>query len=144
MTANEDDRVAAEADAVGRFFTLRGTVSPGWYFAGLGGEFAILLVGVMALAGLNNPTGGGSLVLALLFPLLAILLHVLLVVGRMRDSGVAYPVPLGLVIAALPFAITFLLMEYIEYLWVLMIIGFFVPWLGPAFVKSKATAATQS
>ena len=144
MTANEDDHRAREADAFGKFFTFRGTVGRGWYLAGLGGEFAILLVGMIALAGLNNPTGGGNIFIAMIFPLLAVLLHIFLVVARVRDAGAAYPVPLGIVIAALPFGITYLLIEYIEYLWVLMLIGFFVPWLGPVFAKSKAAGAPQS
>lgn len=144
MSANEDDRIAQEAGAVGKFLALRSTVSQGWYLAGLGGEILILFVGVMSLAGLNNPTGGGSLAGALIFPILAIYLHLCLVAGRLRDAGAAQPVILGIIVAALPFVFTFLLIEYIEYLWPLMLIAFFVPWLGPVFAKRKAAAAEQS
>jgi uncharacterized membrane protein YhaH (DUF805 family) len=144
MSTTEDDRIANEAGAVGRFLALRATISPGWYFAGLGGELMILFVGLMSLAGLNNPTGGGSLAGAFIFPFIAIYLHVCLAAGRLRDAGAAYPIPLGIIVAALPFVITFLLIEYIEYVWPLMLIGFLGPWLGPVFLKRKAAAETQS
>jgi uncharacterized membrane protein YhaH (DUF805 family) len=144
MTANEGDRIAAEAAGVGRFLTLRATISQGWYLAGLGAEILILFVGIISLAGLNNPTGGGSLAGALIFPLLAIYIHVCLVAGRLRDAGASYPILLGIVVAALPFVLTYLLIEYIEYIWILMLIAFFVPWLGPAFAKRKAASAAQA
>jgi uncharacterized membrane protein YhaH (DUF805 family) len=144
MSLSEDDSMAKEAGAIGRFLTLRGTVSQGWYLAGLGGEFAILVLGVMSLAGLNNPTGGGSLAGAFFFPLIAFLLHFCLVVGRMRDAGAAYPVPLGIVIAILPFAFLWFTIEYIEYIWPLIMIGFFALYLGPIFAKRKAAGVPQS
>lgn len=104
MSTNEDDRIAKEAGAIGQFLTLRGKVSQGWFLAGLGGELLILFLGLMSLAGLNNPTGGGSHAGAMFFPLLAILLHICLVVGRMRDASATYPVPLGIITAVLPSA----------------------------------------
>lgn len=144
MSANEDDRLANEAGAIGKFLTLRGAVSQGWFLAGLGGQLLILFLGVMSLAGLNNPTGGGSLAGALFFPLLAILLHICLVVGRFRDAGVSYPVPIGIVTAALPFGWLYLTIEYIEYIWPIILIGFFTFYLGPVFLKRKAAEAPQS
>lgn len=144
MSTSEDERIANEASAVGKFLTLRGTVSQGWYLAGLGGELMILVLGMMSLAGLNNPTGGGSLAGALFFPLIAILLHICLVVGRVRDAGAAYPVPLGLITAVLPFGWLYLTIEYIEYIWPIILIGFFALYLGPIFFKRKASPAPQS
>jgi uncharacterized membrane protein YhaH (DUF805 family) len=144
MSTNEGDRIAQEAGGIGRFLTLRSRVSQGWYLAGLGGELLILFVGVASLAGLNNPTGGGSLAGAFFFPLIAVLLHLCLVVGRLRDAGAAYPVSLGIVVAILPFAFVYLTLEYIEYIWVLMLIGFFALYLGPVFAKRKAAETAQS
>lgn len=138
MPENEDDRIANEAGAMGKFLTLRAPVSQGWYLVGLGGELAILMLGLMSLAGLNNPTGGGSLAGALFFPLLAFLLHVCLVTGRLRDAGAAYPIPLGVAVAVLPFAWLYLTVEYIEYIWPIMLIGFLALYLGPVFAKRKA------
>lgn len=138
MTTSEDDRIAKEAGAVGRFLTLRATVSRGWYLAGLGAEFMILVLGLMSLAGLNNPTGGGSLAGAFFFPLLAFLLHVCLVTGRLRDAGAAYPIPLGVITAMLPFVWLYLTAELIEYIWPVMLIVFLALYLGPVFAKRKA------
>jgi uncharacterized membrane protein YhaH (DUF805 family) len=136
-----------QPDAISKFgkiLTLRGNLSQGQFFLGLIGEVAILFVGVMALAGLNNPTGGGSLFLAVLFPFFALCLHVGLVVARLRNAGSEYPVPLGIIVAVLPFAWVFLLLEYIESLWVLMLIVFVLFYFGPVFPKSKAVAEPQS
>jgi uncharacterized membrane protein YhaH (DUF805 family) len=138
MTTSEDDRIAKEAGAVGKFLTLRATVSRGWYLAGLGAEFMILVLGLMSLAGLNNPTGGGSLAGAFFFPLLAFLLHVCLVTGRLRDAGAAYPIPLGVITATLPFIWLYLTVELIEYIWPVMLIVFLALYLGPVFAKRKA------
>ncbi len=144
MSTSEDDRIANEAGAIGKFLTLRGNVSQGWYFAGLGGEFVILVLGMMSLAGLNNPSGGGSLAGALFFPLIAILLHICLVAGRMRDAGFPYPVPLGIIVAILPFGWLYLTVEYIEYIWPIILIGFFALYLGPIFAKRKAVEAPKT
>ncbi len=144
MTTNEDDRIAKEAGAIGKFLTLRATVSRGWYLAGLGAEFLILVLGLMSLAGLNNPTGGGSLAGAFFFPLLAFLLHVCLVTGRLRDAGAAYPVPLGVTAAALPFGWLYLTVEWIEYIWPIILTGFLALYLGPVFAKRKTAEAPKS
>lgn len=144
MSGNEDDRVSQEAGAVGKFLTLRANVSQGWYLAGIGAQIVILFLGLMSLAGLNNPTGGGSLAGALFFPLIAFLLHVCLVVGRLRDASIAYPLPLGILVAALPFGWLYLTVEYIEYIWPIILIGFFTFYLGPLFVKRKAVEMAQS
>ena len=138
---------SGQPDAIsklGKVLTLRGDLGQGYFFLGLIVEVALLFVGIAALAGLNNPTGGGNIFIAMIFPLLAVCLHVCLVVARLRNAGAAYPVPLGVLVAVLPFAWVYLLIEYIEYLWVLMLAGFVVLYFGPIFPKTKAVATPQS
>jgi CBS domain containing-hemolysin-like protein len=54
------------------------------------------------------------------------------------------PVPAGIIVEVLPFAWVFLTLEYIESLWVLMLIVFLILYFGPVFPKSKAADTPQS
>lgn len=144
MSNNE---IPANAEGpISKILTFRSGLTQGNFFLGLIAEVGILLVGVMALAALNNPTGasGGVVILAALFPLMALYLHFCLVVGRMRDIGVASPVILGIIVAILPFAWLGLTFELIERLWPLVLIGFVLLYFGPVFSKSKAAEKPQT
>ena len=145
MSEQDGVQPAEEIGWFGKLITFRGKISQGKYLLGLLGELGILFVGVMAVAGLNNPTGAGSgaVFLASVFPLIAIYFHMCLVTARMRDIGVAYPVPLGILVASLPFVWVYLTIEYIEYTWLLILIGFVVLYFGPFIPKSKAAQAPQ-
>ncbi len=144
MSSNESP---AEAEGpISKLLTFRGSVGQGGYFLGLIAEIGILLVGVMALAALNNPTGagGGVVVLAVVFPLIALYLHFCLVTARLRDAGVARPVLLGIFVALLPFIWLGLTFELIERLWLVVLIGFVALYFGPVLSKSKAAQTTQT
>ena len=102
---------------------------------------AFILIGLMAAAGLNNPTGGGSIFLAVIFPLAALLLHINLVIGRVRNAGGhAF---LGFLLGIAPYVWIGLTLELIESLWVVMAIVFVGLYLLPALFKPKAESATQ-
>jgi uncharacterized membrane protein YhaH (DUF805 family) len=141
MSTDEDARAQQEAANIGRFLTCRSLISPGWYLAGIGGEIVILVLGVMAAAGLNNPTGGGDIFVAMIFPLIALWIHICLVIGRVRHAGGhAF---LGLLLAVAPYAWIALTLEYIEYIGVIMAIVFIGLYLLPALLKTKVQAEPQ-
>lgn len=128
-----------------KLLTFRGSIGRGQFFLGLIVEFGILIVLTMALAALNNPTGAdsGVVLLAAVFPFLALYLHLCLVTARLRDIGIAYPVILGILIAILPFAWFGLTLEFIETLWALILIVFVLLYAGPGMPQSKAAEARQ-
>jgi uncharacterized membrane protein YhaH (DUF805 family) len=140
MSTDEDARAQREAANIGRFLSCRSLISGGWYLAGIGGEIVILLIGVMAAAGLNNPTGGGDIFLAMIFPLIALWIHICLVVGRMRHAG--RHAFLGVLLAIAPYAWIALTLEYIEYIGWLMAIVFIGLYLVPALLKPKTETQT--
>jgi uncharacterized membrane protein YhaH (DUF805 family) len=126
-----------------KLLTFRGRIGRGWFLAGLGVEFGILLIGLTALSGLTNPTGGGDPFIAIVFILIAIYVHLCLVTARLRDSGVAHPVPLGIIVSILPFAWILLTLELIEPLGYVILAGFLLMYFAPAFAKSKAVETPQ-
>jgi uncharacterized membrane protein YhaH (DUF805 family) len=142
MSTDEDARVQQEAANIGRFLSCRSLISPGWYFAGIGGEIVILVLGVMAAAGLNNPTGGGDIFVAMIFPLIALWIHLCLVIGRLRDAGQHWF--LGLLLAIAPYAWIAVTLEYIEYIGLIMAIVFIALYLLPALIPKKAKAEAQA
>jgi uncharacterized membrane protein YhaH (DUF805 family) len=145
VIANDPNQTAESERWFGRLLTFRDTASQGKYFLGLLVEFGILFIGAMALAALNNPAGaGGGVVFFAFFPFLAFYLHLCLVIARMRDVGVAYPVILGIFVAILPFLWFGLTLEFIERLWPVVLIGFLAFYVGPALLKPKAAETTQS
>jgi uncharacterized membrane protein YhaH (DUF805 family) len=142
MSQNEDARALEDAAKAGRFLTGRMHISRVWYFVGVCCEILILLVGVMAAAGLNNPTGGGSIFLAVIFPAIALWIHICLVIGRVRDAEGHWF--LGLLLGVAPFAWIAVTLEYIEYIGFLMAIVFVALYALPAFFKPKPAAETQA
>lgn len=144
MANHENAAPSADAGAFGRTISFRGRLSRGQYLAWLLGEVALLAVGFGALAGLNNPTGGGSAPLVIAFPLAALYLHFCLVTARLRDAGVAKPVPLGMIVALLPFVWLGLTFERVESLWPVVLAGFVLLYFGPALPSSKAAETPQS
>lgn len=144
MSTDGSDQASEREGWISKLLTFRGSVGQGKYFLVLIGEVAILFVGLLSLAGLNNPTGGGSFFGAVVFPLMAIYVHLCLVTARFRDAGSPHPVPAGIIVGLLPFIWAALTVEYIESIWVLMLIGFVVLYFGPVFPKSKAAQVPQS
>ncbi len=141
MSDDESDHAEQKPDEIGKFLTFRSRISRGWYFLGLLGEIVFLFIALAAFAGLNNPTGGGSLGLAVVFAIVALWLHTTLVIGRLRDAGA--PVLLGIILALAPFVWIALMLEYIESLGWLMAIVFISLYLLPALFKPKAETVTQ-
>ena len=128
-------------DEIGKFLTFRSRISRGWYFLGLAGEIVLIFVALAAFAGLNNPTGGGSIFLTVIFLPMALLVHISLVIGRVRDAGGhAF---LGLLLAIAPYAWIALTLEYIESLGLIMAIVFIALYLVPALFKPKAEIVPQ-
>ena len=138
---SNNEATEQKPDEIGKFLTFRSRIGRGWYLAGIGGEIVILLIGVMAAAGLNNPTGGGNIFLALIFPLMALLVHISLVIGRVRHAG--GHALLGLLLAIAPYAWIALTLEYIESIGWLMLIVFVGLYLVPALFKPKAEPVPQ-
>lgn len=143
MSKEGSDQAAEREGWISKLLTFRGRIGRGKYFLGLIGEVAILFVGLASLAGLNNPTGGGSFFGAVIFPLIAIYFHMCLVTARLRDAGSPNPVPAGIIVALLPFIWAALMIEWIESLWLLILLVFLLLYLGPVFPKSKAAEAPQ-
>jgi uncharacterized membrane protein YhaH (DUF805 family) len=146
MSAEGNSQTPEQEGRISKLLTFRGTAGQGEYLLGLIVEFGILICLVMVLAALNNPTGagGGVVILAAIFPFLALYLHLCLVVARLRHVGVAHPVLLGIIVAILPFLWFGLSFEFVERLWFLVLIVFLALYVGPAFIKSKAAVAPQS
>lgn len=140
MSTEGPAEAAAQESWLAKLLTFRGSAGQGQFFLGLIAEIGILLIGVMALAALNNPTGAGSPVafFAVVFPFLALVFHMCLVTARMRDAGVAHPVLLGIFAAILPFVWLLLTLELIETIWFVILIGFVALYFGPMLPKSKA------
>jgi uncharacterized membrane protein YhaH (DUF805 family) len=141
MSGEEDLRALQDAAKLGRFLTGRIRISRVWYFVGVCCEILILLVGVMAAAGLNNPTGGGSVFLAVIFPVIALWVHISLVIGRVRDAEGHWF--LGLLLAIAPFAWIAVTLEFIEYIWFVMAVVFIALYALPAFFKPAPAAEAQ-
>jgi uncharacterized membrane protein YhaH (DUF805 family) len=144
MSTDGSAQPANELGWFGKLVIFRGSIGRVKYLLGLLAEFAILFLGLASLAGLNNPTGGGSFFGAAFFPLIALYVHMCLVIARFRDAGSPHPVPAGIIVAILPFAWVVGFLEYIESLWALILFGFVVLYFGPAFPKSKAAEAPQA
>lgn len=131
--SNNETADAQNGFDFGKLLTFRGRVSRGWYFLGLIGEIVFIFIALAAFAGLNNPTGGGSLGLTIVFAIAALWVHMALVVGRLRDAGA--PVLLGIILALAPFVWIALTAEYIESLGVLMLIVLLAFFLLPGLFK---------
>lgn len=141
MSNDKSDRAEQKPDEIGKFLTFRSHISRGWYFLGLLGEIVFLFIALVAFAGLNNPTGGGSLELAVVFAIIALWLHATLVIGRLRDAGA--PILLGIILALAPFVWIAFTLEYVESLGWIMAIVFIGLYLLPALFKPKAETVTQ-
>lgn len=140
------NQATAQSGWIGKLLTFRGRIGRKEFVLGLAAEIGALLAGMYALAALNNPTGsgGGAIVIAIIFPLTAIYFHLCLAVARLRDAGAAKPVPLGIIVAVLPFLWAALTFELIEYLWPLIFAVFLLLYFGPAISKTQAVEAPQS
>lgn len=146
MSTESSDQEIESSGWFGKLISFRGSLSQGAFFLGLIAECGVLLVGVMAGAALNNPTGagGGIVILAVIFPLLALYFHFCLVVARMRDTGIAHPVIFGILVAVLPFLWLLFSLELVELFWPVVLIGFLAFYFGPMLPKSQAAGAAQS
>jgi uncharacterized membrane protein YhaH (DUF805 family) len=145
MSTNDATPAGESEGWLSKLLTFRGNIGRPVFFLGLLAEFGILIVLVLALAAMNNPTGTGSgvVLLAAVFPFLALYLHLCLVTARLRDVGVRYPVILGVIVGVLPFAWFGITLEFVERLWFLVLIVFIVLYAGPGFLKSKASEPQQ-
>jgi uncharacterized membrane protein YhaH (DUF805 family) len=141
MSNDEDAKALQDADNLGRFLTGRARITRVWYFVGVCCEILLLLVGGMAAAGLNNPTGGGSVFLAVIFPAIALWVHISLVMGRVRDAEGHWL--FGLLLAIAPFAWIAVTLEYIEFIGLVMAVVFIALYALPAFFKPVPAAETQ-
>lgn len=135
---NSEAAAAAKPGAIGSILLFQGAASRNQYLLWLGAELIVLLGGIAALAGLNNPTGGGSAPIAIIFPLAALYMHLCIVTARLRDTGVAHPVLLGIPMALFPFVWLGATAEFIERAWPVILVGFALLYFGPALPKSKA------
>ncbi len=142
MSNGDMERAEQKPDEIGKFLTFRSRISRGWYFLGLLGEIVFIFIALAAFAGLNNPTGGGSLGLTVVFAIAALWIHVTLVVGRLRDAGA--PVLLGIILAIAPFVWIALTAEYIESLGVLMLLVLLALFLLPGLFKRPANELPQA
>ncbi len=145
MSIESAGKQTEHASWFGRLISFRGRLGRAGFFLGLIAECGVLLVGIAALAALNNPTGagGGVVILAAIFPLLALYFHLCLVAARLRDAGVAHPVVLGIFVAILPFAWLLLTLELIGLAWPIVLIGFLAFYFAPMLSKSQAAKAGQ-